>query len=86
MDINKAKDIISKSPKGNKDFKLDDIANINDKVKLSLQMNEDNQTYYYQITYDDLSESNLSESDLENMVSKGWRLLDNKQIFFKTIN
>ena len=85
MTIKEIKDIISNSKKGNKEFSLSDVANVQSKCKLTLEMDRLKQTYFYQIKAEDLENSSLTEEDIKAMVEEGWRFLEDKNIFFKQI-
>ena len=85
MTIKEIKDIINNSKKGNKEFSLNDVANVQSKCKLTLEMDRLKQTYFYQIKTEDLENSSLTEEDIKTMVEEGWRFLDDKNIFFKNI-
>ena len=85
MTIKKIKDIINNSKKGNKEFTLSDIAKVQSKCKLTLEMDRLKQTYFYQIKAEDLENSSLTEEDIKDMVEKGWRFIEDKNIFFKQI-
>lgn len=85
MTIKEIKDIINNSKKGNKEFTLSDIAKVQSKCKLTLEMDRLKQTYFYQIKAEDLENSSLIEEDIKAMVEEGWRFLEDKNIFFKNI-
>ena len=85
MTIKEIKDIINNSKKGNKEFSLNDVANVQSKCKLTLEMDRLKQTYFYQIKTEDLENSSLTEEDIKTMVEEGWRFRDDKNIFFKNI-
>lgn len=85
MTIKEIKDIINKSKKDNKEFSLSDVANVQSKCKLNLEMDRLKQTYFYQIKAEDLENSSLTEEDIKTMVEEGWRFLENKNIFFKNL-
>lgn len=85
MTIKKIKDIINNSKKGNKEFTLSDIAKVQSKCKLTLEMDRLKQTYFYQIKAEDLENSFLTEEDIKTMVEEGWRFIEDKNIFFKQI-
>lgn len=85
MTIKEIKDIINNSKKGNKEFSLNDVANVQSKCKLTLEMDRLKQTYFYQIKTEDLENSSLTEEDIKTMVEEGWRFLEDKNIFFKNI-
>ena len=85
MTIKEIKEIISNSKKGNKEFSLSDIANVQSKCKITLEMDRLKQTYFYQIKAEDLENSSLTEEDIKTMVEDGWRFLEEKNIFFKNI-
>ena len=79
------KEIINNSKKGNKEFSLSDIADVQSKCKVTLEMDRLKQTYFYQIKAEDLENSSLTEEDIKTMVEDGWRFLEDKNIFFKNI-
>lgn len=85
MTIKEIKDIISNSKKGNKEFSLSDVANVQSKCKFTLEMDRLKQTYFYQIKAEDLENSSLTEEDIKTMVEEGWRFLEDKNIFFKNV-
>ena len=85
MTIKEIKEIINNSKKGNKEFSLSDIANVQSKCKVTLEMDRLKQTYFYQIKAEDLENSSLTEEDIKTMVEEGWRFLEDKNIFFKNI-
>ena len=85
MNIKEIKDIISNSKKGNKEFSLSDVANVQSKCKLTLEMDRLKQTYFYQIKAEDLENSSLTEEDIKTMIEEGWRFFEDKNIFFKKI-
>ena len=85
MTIKEIKDIINNSKKGNKEFTLSDIANVQSKCNLTLEMDRVKQTYYQQIKAEDLENSSLTEEDIKTMVEEGWRFIEDKNIFFKNI-
>ncbi len=85
MTIKEIKEIINNSKKGNKEFSLSDIANVQSKCKVTLEMDRLKQTYFYQIKAEDLENSSLTEEDIKTMVEEGWRFLEEKNIFFKNI-
>ena len=85
MNIKEIKEIISNSKKGNKEFSLSDIADVQSKCKVTLEMDRLKQTYFYQIKAEDLENSSLTEEDIKTMVEDGWRFLEEKNIFFKNI-
>lgn len=85
MSIKEIKDIINNSKKGNKEFSLSDIANVQSKCKVTLEMDRLKQTYFYQIKAEDLENSSLTEEDIKTMVEEGWRFLEDKNIFFKNV-
>lgn len=85
MTIKEIKEIINNSKKGNKEFSLSDIANVQSKCKVTLEMDRLKQTYFYQIKAEDLENSSLTEEDIKIMVEEGWRFLEEKNIFFKNI-
>lgn len=85
MTIKEIKDIINNSKKGNKEFSLSDIANVQSKCKVTLEMDRLKQTYFYQIKAEDLENSSLTEEDIKTMVEEGWRFLEDKNIFFKNV-
>jgi hypothetical protein len=85
MTIKKIKEIINKSKKGNKEFSLSDIADVQSKCKVTLEMDRLKQTYFYQIKAEDLENSSLAEEDIKTMVEEGWRFLEDKNIFFKNM-
>lgn len=85
MTIKEIKEIINKSKKGNKEFSLSDIADVQSKCKVTLEMDRLKQTYFYQIKAEDLENSSLTEEDIKTMVEEGWRFLEEKNIFFKNI-
>lgn len=85
MTIKEIKDIINNSKKGNKEFTLSDIANVQSKCNLTLEMDRLKQTYFYQIKAEDLENSFLTEEDIKDMVEKGWRFIEDKNIFFKNV-
>lgn len=85
MTIKEIKDIINNSKKANKEFSLSDVANVQGKCKLTLEMDRLKQTYFYQIKAEDLENSSLTEEDIKAMVEEGWRFLEDKNIFFKNI-
>lgn len=73
MNLNDIKDIISKSDKGMENFAVVDMATYSPLVNITLEMNRESFTYYYQITSDDLSKSKLTEENLKDMCKRGWR-------------
>ena len=85
MTIKEIKEIINNSKKGNKEFSLSDIANVQSKCKVTLEMDRLKQIYFYQIKAEDLENSSLTEEDIKTMVEEGWRFLEDKNIFFKNI-
>ena len=85
MTIKEIKEIINNSKKGNKEFSLSDVANVQSKCKLTLEMDRLKQTYFYQIKAEDLENSFLTEEDIKTMVEEGWRFLEDKNIFFKNV-
>ena len=85
MTIKEIKEIINNSKKGNKEFSLSDIADVQSKCKVTLEMDRLKQTYFYQIKAEDLENSSLTEEDIKTMVEDGWRFLEEKNIFFKNI-
>lgn len=85
MTIKEIKEIINKSKKGNKEFSLSDIADVQSKCKVTLEMDRLKQIYFYQIKAEDLENSSLTEEDIKTMVEEGWRFLEEKNIFFKNI-
>lgn len=85
MTIKEIKEIINNSKKGNKEFSLSDIANVQSKCKVTLEMDRLKQTYFYQIKAEDLENSSLTEEDIKTMVEEGWRFLEDKNIFFKNV-
>ena len=85
MTIKEIKEIINKSKKGNKEFSLSDIADVQSKCKVTLEMDRLKQTYFYQIKAEDLENSSLTEEDIKTMVEDGWRFLEDKNIFLKNI-
>ena len=85
MTIKEIKEIINKSKKGNKEFSLSDIADVQSKCKVTLEMDRLKQTYFYQIKAEDLENSSLTEENIKTMVEEGWRFLEEKNIFFKNI-
>ena len=85
MTIKEIKEIINKSKKGNKEFSLSDIADVQSKCKVTLEMDRLKQTYFYQIKAEDLENSSLTEEDIKTMVEEGWRFLEEKNIFLKNI-
>jgi hypothetical protein len=85
MTIKEIKEIINKSKKGNKEFSLSDIADVQSKCKVTLEMDRLKQTYFYQIKAEDLENSSLAEEDIKTMVEEGWRFLEDKNIFLKNI-
>ena len=85
MTIKEIKEIINKSKKGNKEFSLSDIADVQSKCKVTLEMDRLKQTYFYQIKAEDLENSSLTEEDIKTMVEEGWRFLEDKNIFLKNI-
>lgn len=85
MDIVEIKQIINESRKGNGEFTLSDVGDVQSKAKMTLEMDRDSQMYFYQITSDDLEKSSLSKEDVEKMTTNGWRFNENKNIFFKNI-
>ena len=85
MTIKEIKEIINNSKKGNKEFSLSDIANVQSKCKVTLEMDRLKQTYFYQIKAENLENSSLTEEDIKTMVEEGWRFLEDKNIFFKNI-
>ena len=85
MTIKEIKEIINKSKKGNKEFSLSDIADVQSKCKVTLEMDRLKQTYFYQIKAEDLENSSLTEEDIKTMVEEGCRFLEEKNIFLKNI-
>ena len=85
MTIKEIKEIINNSKKGNKEFSLSDIANVQSKCKVTLEMDRLKQIYFYQIKAEDLENSSLTEEDIKTMIEEGWRFLEDKNIFFKNI-
>ena len=85
MTIKEIKDIINNSKKANKEFSLSDVANVQGKCKLTLEMDRLKQTYFYQIKAEDLENSSLTEEDIKTMVEEGWRFLEEKNIFLKNM-
>ena len=85
MTIKEIKEIINNSKKGNKEFSLSDIANVQSKCKVTLEMDRLKQTYFYQIKAEDLENSSLTEEDIKTMVEEGWRFFEDKNIFFKNV-
>lgn len=85
MTIKEIKEIINNSKKGNKEFSLSDIANVQSKCKVTLEMDRLKQIYFYQIKAEDLENSSLTEEDIKTMVEEGWRFLEDKNIFFKNV-
>ena len=85
MTIKEIKEIINNSKKGNKEFSLSDIANVQSKCKVTLEMDRLKQAYFYQIKAEDLENSSLTEEDIKTMVEEGWRFLEDKNIFFKNV-
>jgi hypothetical protein len=85
MNIDEIKSIISNSQKSNDEFSLNDISNISQKVKFTLEMDREKQIYFYQITKYDLENSSLIKEDIENLVKDGWRYNNDKDIFFKNV-
>lgn len=85
MNIDEIKSIISNSQKSNDEFSLNDISNISQKVKFTLEMDREKQIYFYQITKYDLENSSLIKEDIENLVKEGWRYNNDKDIFFKNV-
>ncbi len=85
MNIDEIKSIISNSQKSNDEFSLNDISNISQKVKFTLEMDREKQIYFYQITKYDLENSSLIKEDIEKLVKEGWRYNNDKDIFFKNV-
>ena len=85
MTIKELKSIINESEKGNEAFDLANASDIFDKVRVTLEMDRDNQLYYYQITEKDLKESRLMENNIKSMLKEGWRFDEIKNIFYKNI-
>ena len=85
MTIKEIKDIINNSKKGNKEFSLSDVADVQSKCKVTLEMDRLKQTYFYQIKAEDLENSSLTEEDIKTMLEDGWRFLEEKNIFLKNI-
>lgn len=85
MDIKEFKDIVNEAKKGNKEFSLSDVGYVNSKCRITLEMDRDNQTYFYEIKTEDIEQSSLTDEDVRNMVEEGWRFIEDKNIFFKNI-
>lgn len=85
MNIDEIKSIISNSQKSNDEFSLNDISNISQKVKFTLEMDREKQIYFYQITKYDLENSSLIKEDIEKLVKEGWRYNNDKDVFFKNV-
>lgn len=85
MNIDEIKSIIYNSQKSNDEFSLNDISNISQKVKFTLEMDREKQIYFYQITKYDLENSSLIKEDIEKLVKEGWRYNNDKDVFFKNV-
>ena len=85
MDISKIKEIINKGVKENNDFRLSETVEVQQKAKLTLEIDRNLQKYYYQITNEDLEKSSLTEQDVQKMIEMGWKINDNEKTFFKNI-
>lgn len=85
MKIEEIKEIINNSTKSNNDFSLSDIFDVNSKAKMTLEMDRENQVYFYQINKEDLESASFTKEDIEKMVQCGWRFNESKNIFFKNV-
>lgn len=85
MTINELKGIIDKSPKGNEEFSLYAVEKLYRKVRMSVAMDCDSQEYSYQITENDMKKSSLNEDEVKSMLVMGWRLNEDKNIFYRKL-
>lgn len=83
LTIDKIKKIINDSPKGNDEFTLSDISDLHMKCNMNIGMDREKSVYYYEISDDDLLESELTEDDINSLLKKGWRYNNQKKILFK---
>lgn len=86
MTFDEFKEIFDKADKSIESFGLADISRIHDKINFSLQMDRYRQIYYYEITADDIENSNLSKEDVELFAKDGWKFNTEKNSFTKIIH